>query len=216
MDREAINEIRASRTGYNERGAEYYFKVFNLGENGEAVKGRRILDVGAGQSNFADTVNSLYGENTVVRVDPFYPENPPTNVNGAVTATAQVLPFRDEALDEVLALWSVYWVKHDLDKALQEMLRVTKRGGKVKIRPALVKKFMPNPLELSDLIHLYPFQEPSREYYYTAEIDKNDQATEERLAQEIKKLTEFLDFSPGNKTLQNDNFSILGNKSKVW
>jgi len=52
-----------------------------------------------------------------------------------LSAIAQYLPFRKNVFDEVIALYSLYYVKTGLNKAFQEMIRVTKPNGKIRIHP---------------------------------------------------------------------------------
>lgn len=200
MQRESSEEIRLSETGYNKRDAQYYFDMFRLGENGEELIGKKVLDVGAGESNFADVVNSRYGKDTVSRIDPSFDDNTSNRSAGVFHGIANAIPLDDKSFDEVLASWSLYWVKSDLDSSLAEMLRVTKDGGRVKIRPVLFKQFVRDPLKLSELTSLHPFQEENGEYYYTVEIHKDEKASSERLVKEIETLTKYLDFAPGNKS----------------
>lgn len=48
-----------------DRDAKFYFDVFDYGEKGEKIAGKKILNIGAGDSNFSSAVRSM-GVGTVV------------------------------------------------------------------------------------------------------------------------------------------------------
>lgn len=129
-DRKVVNEFtQAPRTNRDASAYEKYFG-FTL----ESLRGQRILDVGAGDSTFAQQAR-VHGAH-VVRVDPKYSENPPPRKDNAVCAVAQSLPF-GKIFDITLASFSLYWVNTGLSDALLEMIRVTRGGGEVNIFPVM-------------------------------------------------------------------------------
>lgn len=120
---------KSSRTG---RDYLHYRKVFDL-KNKESLAGKKILDVGAGDSDFSTFVKGKGG--LVISLDPGYVDHPPNHRNDSVAGVIQHLPFADGVFDETIASYSLYWVETGLDRALLEMIRVTKDGGLVKIYP---------------------------------------------------------------------------------
>ena len=127
-------EVKFSRRTI--RYFEDYEDLFRL--NCKELNGKSILDLGAGDSTFAEDTVGVTRD--VLRLDPKYSDNPPIYRNYAITGIAQNLPFRDNSFDEVLSSISLYWIKTGLDKALLEMIRVTKPEGKIRIFPAELKK----------------------------------------------------------------------------
>lgn len=96
-----------------------------------------ILDLGAGDSNFADFVNEEEGDLKVVRCDFGYSENPPKNKKGAVAGLAQELPFKDGSFEKVVSSCLMEHIREvDAPKVLAEMLRVTQNDGEILIFPS--------------------------------------------------------------------------------
>jgi ubiquinone/menaquinone biosynthesis C-methylase UbiE len=127
------NEVSfAARTG---RSIETYRKYF--GVRPEYLKGMKILDLGAGDSDFAEIAN-IFGAN-VVRVDPKYSDHLPFGNAPAVAAIGQALPFPDGTFDLTVASFSLYWVKTGIDRTIAEMVRVTKDNCQAKIFPTLIE-----------------------------------------------------------------------------
>lgn len=125
---------KAFRTG---RDFEDYANQFGYKDREHELKGKKILDIGSGKSSFAFEAEA-YGA-TVISLDPSYKYTSPFSRNNAVAALAQELPFRDGSFDEVIASWSLFWVNTGIENALQEMLRVTRAEGQMKVFPALAK-----------------------------------------------------------------------------
>ena len=96
QDARSIDEIRESiiRT---DRNAVHYEKVFGP-EN--LAKSPRILDLAAGDSNFAE-VYSQQGID-VVRLDATYGVDRPSFTEAAVAGRAEQLPFRDDSFNKVV------------------------------------------------------------------------------------------------------------------
>ncbi len=203
MDEIIDREITPSQVGYDERDANYYFEKFDLGKGGGLLRGKKVLDIGAGQSDFSSTINSQFGEGTVIRIDASYQDKKPTSKVGAITGVSQNIPFPDNQFDEVLLSWSApYWTRNPRE-VIKEAIRVAKPGGNVRIRPAeIIKgKYLVNPLKPTKLTRLNPHQEEEgREYYYTVIITKPNTIQEED--KEIETLLKLLDFSPGNKYIK--------------
>lgn len=128
--KDIIKEVESSRRTI--RYFEDYKDLF--GFNCKELNGKSILDLGAGDSTFAEDLVGIAKE--VVRLDPKYSDNSPEYRKGAIAGIAQNLPFRDNSFDEVLASVSLYWIKTGLDDALLEMIRVTKPEGQIRIFPA--------------------------------------------------------------------------------
>lgn len=116
------------------------FKVYNnlFGFSDNELKGKSILDIGAGDCGFAKEAAKV--ARRVIRLDPKYSDTPPEYRNGAITGIVQDLPFQNNIFDETVASISLYWIKTGLDDALLEMIRVTKPEGKVRIFPAALKE----------------------------------------------------------------------------
>lgn len=131
------------------RSFEWYQKFFDY--KLEDLQGKKILDVGPGNSNFS-TVAKRYGAN-VVDLDP-QPNGKSKSVK--VKGIAQFLPFREETFDDVISSYGIYWVTTGIREALFEMLRVTKNGGRVMVYPVIVKhgagwgELLPQGSELSE------------------------------------------------------------------
>lgn len=120
------------------RTFDQYCQEFNYGPNGEELEGKMILDVGTGDSDFAheSRKRSLA---RVISLDADYEKNPPPDTSDAIPAFAQkpYLPFKDGRFDEVVSSYLLQWLsEEDMQKALSEMVRVTKDNGMVKIYPA--------------------------------------------------------------------------------
>jgi len=118
------------------RNFQHYVTVFGYGEDGTRLAGLDVLDVGAGDSDFAQTVNeSETIGGLVTRVDPKYKEQPPLYGELAEAAFVQNLPFPDDSFDEVISSWALFYLTEGSREAFREMLRVVRPGGKVKIFP---------------------------------------------------------------------------------
>lgn len=114
-----------------------YCQEFNYGPDGERLKGKVILDMGTGDSDFAHESRKR-NLARVVSVDADYGKNPPKDTTDSVAAFVQgYLPFRDGSFDEVVSSYLFQWLKEeDIPKVLAEMLRVTRNYGMIKIYPA--------------------------------------------------------------------------------
>lgn len=123
---------RALRTN---RHWAFYFKTFRYFHNLEELKNKRILDLGAGDSDFVSTLNDSELVDQAVKLDPKYATIPPDDSRNAIAGVGQFLPFKDGSFDELVASWSVFWVTTSLGDVLREMLRVTKGGGRIQIFP---------------------------------------------------------------------------------
>ena len=96
--------------------------------------GMSVLDVGCGPGALAAAVAQVVGESAVAAVDPSEPfvtscraRLPDADVR---VASAEALPFGDEAFDAALAQLVVNFMR-DPQAGVREMARVTRRGGTV-------------------------------------------------------------------------------------
>jgi ubiquinone/menaquinone biosynthesis C-methylase UbiE len=98
-----------------------------------------ILDLGAGDTRFAEEVRSNPDYNArVISLDLDYANTPPENRTDAVAGSATELPFADDSFDRVVSSWMFLHLPREVaQKALGEALRVTKPGGKISITPAM-------------------------------------------------------------------------------
>ncbi len=96
--------------------------------------GKNILDVGAGFSRFAQAVDMIY-RGTGTQAIALDKQVQPYGRN-SVKADATAMPFKDDHFDLVVSSWAyTYWhgSKQGID-ALDEMIRVSKSGGQIKLR----------------------------------------------------------------------------------
>lgn len=131
--------------------------------------------MGAGNSNFAQEAN-LIPETQVIQLDGSYSEYPPTDRTDKICGAFQALPFADGIFDETVASYSTLYVpKDDIKQCLKEMLRVTKKGGTVKIFPVAYDGYV---LPSSYAIALHPNAKvtsyDSDLCFFTLEIKKED------------------------------------------
>lgn len=92
---------------------------------------RSVLEVGCGTGAFAERLTSEIPEATVIATDqsPRFVELTAARGVDARLADAQDLPFADGSFDLVAAMWMLYHVP-DLDRALAEVRRVLRPGGR--------------------------------------------------------------------------------------
>lgn len=126
------------------------------------LEGMRILDIGAGDSEFAEKATEFGA--SVVRVDPTYAPTHllyerPKDGRRIVAAYAQELPFENGVFDEVIASHSLNWLNTAIPEALAEMLRVTKPWGRVKIAPVLARESHVQAMNVSP-VEIVSFAEP--------------------------------------------------------
>lgn len=192
IDKVDLNQVgrdalEAART---DRNASFYFHVFDYGSRGEKIAGKKILNVGAGDSNFSSVVNVSGGK--VMDLDAQYAKDPPAQKNNKVAGLAQALPFADETFDETIASYSLYWITTGLDKALLEMLRVTKPGGAVKIYPVSPHGSLPEIIPFTSL-------RPGPDEFHTLTIEKDPSVSVDHWQTLIAKILESIkiDFYKG-------------------
>lgn len=121
-----------------------YLSLFNLRE--KDLRGKSILDIGAGEAYFAkqarmkgirvtalDTMYSLKEGRKKFRnitMEGYLPD--------AVAGTAEEMPFKDEEFDVITYLFSSFLYaksKQDVEDGVKEGLRVLKKEGKMLIYP---------------------------------------------------------------------------------
>ncbi len=94
------------------------------------VRGSRILDVGCGSGNFALKLKNLGYNAVCLEPHPLMRERARMKGLECVDGVAEALPFDNETFDAVVSITAVEFFE-DVEKAIDEMLRVVKRGGKV-------------------------------------------------------------------------------------
>jgi len=92
------------------REPDLYCKYFDF--ELEDLRGLKILDLGAGDSRFARSVDEHSG--SVVMLDPKYAQRKPYYPGNAVTGIAQNLPFRSGSFD--LSIASFFGLPQELMK----------------------------------------------------------------------------------------------------
>jgi SAM-dependent methyltransferase len=127
-----LSEIK--RTEPTARSFNQYCRMF--GYTRENLKNKVILDIGSGFSYFAQEARAFGAR--VVKLDRNYSILAPEEKEekrDAVTAAAQYLPFKDNIFDETISSYCLYHIETGINKTIQEMIRVTKPNGKIKIHP---------------------------------------------------------------------------------
>jgi ubiquinone/menaquinone biosynthesis C-methylase UbiE len=122
------------------RGGEYVIRLLEIAP--QLIEGKRILDIGAGQSSFTQIAKGL-GARNVVAFDPKYSAEPgarPYPARGdLISGVAQMLPFKDGSFDFVTASYSFYWIREGLFDGLSEVFRVLSPGGTFIVHPIAIK-----------------------------------------------------------------------------
>jgi ubiquinone/menaquinone biosynthesis C-methylase UbiE len=163
-DRIKKDVLRSVRTA--DTFDEYTMRL-GLSISARELVGKRILDIGAGDSDFAQRLMQKGKKTQVVRLDPAYAIDPPEERRNTIVGVAQWLPFQNESFDEVLAMKSLIWVRTGMQQTLTEMLRVTKQSGTIRICPS-IPKFRKNESDLDRSIRLFT----SDNAFYTTIITK--------------------------------------------
>lgn len=109
----------------------YHVKL--LREHLGDLRGKRVLDVGCGKGRFArvlrleDPAAAIYGIDISLQMLRFVPDG-----IGRCAGSMTELPFRDGSFDAAYATESL---EHsvDIEKAVREICRVVKRGGRIAI-----------------------------------------------------------------------------------
>lgn len=108
------------------------------------IVNKKIIDIGSGSGEFKSALEKFgVAGNSVINFDENYMKNPD------VVGDAEALPFKDESFDTAVAHCSVPIMKatskeyEAIPRVINEMLRVVKKGGVVKIFPiASVNKIL--------------------------------------------------------------------------
>lgn len=134
-----------------------YLAYFNL--KLDDLRGKRILDIGAGAAHFAK--DAKYNGVDVTALDPIYMLNAGREkfhkekfwrrfkrfitkekkiLPAAVAAVGEELPFKDGEFDAITSVYAAYYYTENgnsLRKNMEESLRVLKPGGQLLIYPIL-------------------------------------------------------------------------------
>jgi SAM-dependent methyltransferase len=92
------------------------------------ARGEIILDVGAGDSPYGERFPG------VVRLDPDYRREPPSDSHNAISGLCQCLPFKDGVFTTILACFVLQHVD-DVRVSVSELLRVCADDGIIAIYP---------------------------------------------------------------------------------
>lgn len=98
-------------------------------------RGKKVLDVGAGKSSFSGRINQVY-EATGTSAYALDLISSSTNpYEKRVQGSAFEMPFKDSEFDLVVSIWFLQNLEKgsDITKALNEMIRVTKPGGEIRV-----------------------------------------------------------------------------------
>jgi len=114
------------------RGIEDYQRYFG-NEVGKAHE--LILDIGAGDSPFAEQVkNSPDHQATVIRLDPGYGHDSPTNTEHSVAAFGEALPFKNGSFERITSSFMFQHLEPDRAGLVsEEIMRVLAPGGEAMI-----------------------------------------------------------------------------------
>jgi ubiquinone/menaquinone biosynthesis C-methylase UbiE len=107
---------------------------------------KKILDVGAGSAQFAKWAKEHGVSDEIYSLDPM--EEGLIGKEKSVVASAETIPFKSESFDLVVsdsAIPNIYLgegsaeiVKEKVKSSLQEMVRVVKSGGEIRLAPVLI------------------------------------------------------------------------------
>lgn len=124
-----------ARSFPEDRDASFYYRVFNYGQNGASLRGKRVLDIGLRDSNFIDQLQGF--ADVAIGLDPDYRNrNYPPSLRSKMMGVAQHLPFTNAVFDETTASFVLISMEpEEIVDVLSEMLRTTKSFGHVKIYP---------------------------------------------------------------------------------
>lgn len=123
---------------------EYARRLGLGGRDVGALRGRKVLSVGEGNSNFTSEMAKRGVDSQSVDALVVNPHAP----NRSIIAMAQELPFKDQEFDATVSVWLVpHFFRPTAGssmfnpeagrQAIKEMLRVTKIGGEIRINPIL-------------------------------------------------------------------------------
>jgi ubiquinone/menaquinone biosynthesis C-methylase UbiE len=139
--RDAITESAS------DNGLETY--RLSLGFKPQDLEGKTIVDMGVGQTNrFQRELAEAGVEATVIGVSydlakdshrEWLDKHSPESRGKNVAAIAEILPFGDDTIDEILALYSITHYSIDQEHVgpwMSEFSRVLKKGGQARLAPA--------------------------------------------------------------------------------
>ncbi|GEM_PF-5247886 len=143
----------------DEEAITLFSYLYSLDLKTSDLVNKKIIDIGSGSGAFKSALKKFgVASNSVINFDENYLRSPD------VMGNAESLPFKDESFDTVIAHCSVPIMKatsqeyEAIPKIINEMIRVVKRGGVVKIFPiASVNKILTleldrNRLRMSSMI----------------------------------------------------------------
>ena len=110
------------------------------------LRGKIILDVDSGKNLSFPQKAAKFGAR-VISLDGKYSNIPPETKENSVAAFAQYLPFKESSFDETIGLFVFDWITTGKKQALQEMIRVTKPNGKIRIHPVFEELGHPEALK---------------------------------------------------------------------
>lgn len=143
----------------NEETAQVYLK--DLGLTWEELKGKEILDVGAGLARFAQEAQKRDMRVTSVDMHPEWHTETgvvPTNVPYLIADARTRLPYEDESFDLIVsraAVHSMVDTREDLANVLLEVKRLLKNGGEFRFGPGIIGFYELSEQERERLEDLY-------------------------------------------------------------
>lgn len=153
-------------------GPGSYEMAYSLVQATKIQPGMRVLEIGAGTGQVAATLAKHWNV-SVVTLEPwedlniiqkYAEEVGVSNQVLALNAKAQKMPFADQCFDAVISIGSFEMIKDERPQALQEMVRVAKKGARIGIaEPMCLQELLP-----SDLAELDYFR-ASQECFRTVE-----------------------------------------------
>lgn len=104
----------------------------------EELSGKTVLDIGAGKSHLAETVEALDSSTSIISLDISPEALKESSSKYNVIANAEHLPFANGSFDEILLSISLpFWAQspEQVERFMAESVRVLKPGGKILISP---------------------------------------------------------------------------------
>lgn len=125
-------------------------RLREMGITPNSLRGKEVLDIGAGDANFARIAKAKGIHVTSLEKYPerSFPDELPTDIPYIIGA-AENMPFDDQSFDTIISLAGPpSWVEHiaDIERILREALRVLKPGGEFRftVHPGIFLKALWN------------------------------------------------------------------------